>query len=85
MYVYIAFKILSSHFIQMLYDAIHLLGYPNLLRAADLPLISRSTCQLLYKGEITRRMFCAGYVSGGVDTCQGDSGGPLVCDVDGKC
>ncbi|XP_064610534.1 serine protease svh-1-like isoform X2 [Liolophura sinensis] len=59
-------------------------GYPNLLRAADLPLISRSTCQLLYKGEITRRMFCAGYVSGGVDTCQGDSGGPLVCDVDGS-
>ncbi|XP_010220751.1 PREDICTED: serine protease 56, partial [Tinamus guttatus] len=47
---------------------------------AQVPLLSQETCRgALGKELLTSTMFCAGYLSGGIDSCQGDSGGPLVC------
>ncbi|KAL3875620.1 hypothetical protein ACJMK2_033552, partial [Sinanodonta woodiana] len=59
-------------------------NYPNILQSARIPIINESECNTAYKGGITPRMFCAGYMSGRVDSCFGDSGGPLVCDIQGK-
>lgn len=71
-----------------MYFNVHLLfaviGSPNIMKYAEVPIIERSTCRNLYKGALTPSMFCAGYLKGGIDTCQGDSGGPLVCKVRGK-
>ncbi|NXC47441.1 PRS56 protease, partial [Penelope pileata] len=47
---------------------------------ARVPLLSQETCRgALGRELLTSTMFCAGYLSGGIDSCQGDSGGPLVC------
>uniref|UniRef100_A0A663E1P9 Serine protease 56 n=1 Tax=Aquila chrysaetos chrysaetos TaxID=223781 RepID=A0A663E1P9_AQUCH len=47
---------------------------------ARVPLLSQETCQgALGRDLLTSTMFCAGYLSGGIDSCQGDSGGPLAC------
>uniref|UniRef100_A0A8C3BBW6 Serine protease 56 n=1 Tax=Cairina moschata TaxID=8855 RepID=A0A8C3BBW6_CAIMO len=47
---------------------------------AQVPLLSQETCRgALGRELLTSTMFCAGYLSGGIDSCQGDSGGPLVC------
>nr|XP_020845474.1 transmembrane protease serine 5 [Phascolarctos cinereus] len=53
----------------------------NTLQNALVPLISPELCNssCTYKGMITPRMLCAGYLDGHTDACQGDSGGPLVC------
>ncbi|XP_065118186.2 uncharacterized protein [Paramisgurnus dabryanus] len=46
---------------------------------AKVPLLSQTTCRnALGKELLTNTMFCAGYLSGGIDSCQGDSGGPLI-------
>ncbi|KAH8408812.1 hypothetical protein KR009_000569 [Drosophila setifemur] len=50
----------------------------NVLQAATVPIILRSTCMRSYPGMPDSQV-CAGYSAGGVDACQGDSGGPLVC------
>ena len=63
-------------------DFIVFAGYQNLLKSARVPLLADRTCSSLYK-DITRNMFCAGYLEGGIDTCSGDSGGPLVCEING--
>ncbi|XP_071978936.1 serine protease 33-like isoform X2 [Engystomops pustulosus] len=66
---------------------------PQTLQEAQVPLISRETCDGLYHLQsdivnttaiILRDMICAGYKAGGTDSCQGDSGGPLVCSEKGQ-
>uniref|UniRef100_A0A182MU77 Peptidase S1 domain-containing protein n=1 Tax=Anopheles culicifacies TaxID=139723 RepID=A0A182MU77_9DIPT len=52
----------------------------SLLRAVEIPLISRALCNISYDGKIDVAMICAGdYANGGKGTCAYDSGGPLVC------
>lgn len=52
--------------------------FPVRLRQATVPILRRTLCNDLFDGQMTSRMFCAGYVDGGKDACQGDSGGPLI-------
>ncbi|KAJ8955242.1 hypothetical protein NQ318_000268 [Aromia moschata] len=49
---------------------------PDMLHAAEIPVIPREDCERIYGERITRSMFCAG--GGNVDACLGDSGGPVV-------
>jgi trypsin len=56
---------------------------PNELRTVQLPLISSSVCNKVYKNQITDRMLCAGIDRGGKDSCQGDSGGPMTFNDNG--
>lgn len=51
----------------------------DVLRYAQVPILSDSYCAKKYQGYDDSVMLCAGILVGGVDTCQGDSGGPLVC------
>ncbi|NWI44895.1 PRS56 protease, partial [Picathartes gymnocephalus] len=52
----------------------------NVVMEAQVPLLSQETCRgALGKDLLTSAMFCAGYLSGGIDSCQGDSGIPLAC------
>uniref|UniRef100_A0A671LVB8 Peptidase S1 domain-containing protein n=1 Tax=Sinocyclocheilus anshuiensis TaxID=1608454 RepID=A0A671LVB8_9TELE len=51
----------------------------DVVMEAKVPLLSHTTCRsALGKELLTNTMFCAGYLSGGIDSCQGDSGGPLI-------
>ena len=55
-------------------------GSSDVLRTATVPIVDEATCAR--ENGITaaeaRKMICAGYEGGGIDTCQGDSGGPLT-------
>lgn len=53
-------------------------GSPDALHQVTVPIVSNSTCNQSYGGDITGRMICAGLQQGGQDSCQGDSGGPLM-------
>uniref|UniRef100_A0A8C7WQV6 Serine protease 56 n=1 Tax=Oryzias sinensis TaxID=183150 RepID=A0A8C7WQV6_9TELE len=51
----------------------------DVVMEAKIPLLPQNTCKsALGKELVTSTMFCAGYLSGGIDSCQGDSGGPLI-------
>ncbi|XP_047394203.1 serine protease 38 [Sciurus carolinensis] len=52
------------------------------LQEAQLPLIPRALCALLYKysSYILPDMLCAGDIWNVRTVCEGDSGGPLVCE-----
>ncbi|XP_062054451.1 suppressor of tumorigenicity 14 protein [Lepus europaeus] len=47
------------------------------LQKGEIRIINQTTCEDLLPQQITPRMMCVGFLSGGVDACQGDSGGPL--------
>uniref|UniRef100_A0A672MED2 Suppressor of tumorigenicity 14 protein homolog n=1 Tax=Sinocyclocheilus grahami TaxID=75366 RepID=A0A672MED2_SINGR len=54
----------------------------QILQKAEVKVINDTVCNMVTEGQVTSRMLCSGYLTGGVDACQGDSGGPLVCRSD---
>uniref|UniRef100_A0A8C6R806 Suppressor of tumorigenicity 14 protein homolog n=1 Tax=Nannospalax galili TaxID=1026970 RepID=A0A8C6R806_NANGA len=56
-----------------------------ILQKGEIRIINQTTCEGLMPQQITPRMMCVGFLSGGVDSCQGDSGGPLSSvEADGR-
>ncbi|KAK4878344.1 hypothetical protein RN001_010850 [Aquatica leii] len=48
------------------------------LQEVSVPRVTDQACRSAYgSSQITARMICFGFTSGGRDSCQGDSGGPL--------
>lgn len=54
----------------------------QILQKAEVKVINDTICNMVTENQVTSRMMCSGYLSGGIDACQGDSGGPLVCRSD---
>ncbi|XP_072273225.1 serine protease 33-like [Pyxicephalus adspersus] len=68
------------------------LPFPRILQQVMVPLISRESCEQMYRINaayspsqpvIKSDQICAGYQAGRKDACLGDSGGPLVCEANG--
>ncbi|XP_022239631.1 mite allergen Der p 3-like [Limulus polyphemus] len=62
------------------------LGFDNtetssILQQVDVPVVSRKTCQVPLKHNISENMMCAGGEEG-KDACLGDSGGGLMVRID---
>lgn len=56
-----------------------------ILQKGEIRVINQTTCEGLMPQQITPRMMCVGFLTGGVDSCQGDSGGPLSSvETDGR-
>ncbi|KAG8434724.1 hypothetical protein GDO86_012901 [Hymenochirus boettgeri] len=49
----------------------------QILQKAEIRVINQTECNKLLDDQLSLRMLCAGFISGGIDACQGDSGGPL--------
>ncbi|XP_043937025.1 suppressor of tumorigenicity 14 protein [Protopterus annectens] len=49
----------------------------TILQKAEVRIINDTVCNSLMPNQLTSRMMCAGFITGGIDACQGDSGGPL--------
>lgn len=61
-----------------------IIGYPNVLREVDIPIVSNTTCIDSYGASLIQNTnVCAGLATGGKDSCQGDSGGPLFVNDGG--
>lgn len=50
----------------------------QVLRQANVPVVSNDECNAEYGGIITDDIMCAGFLDGTADSCVGDSGGPLL-------
>jgi len=57
------------------------------LKEVQVPVISKHQCsnsRIYGNSRLSRGMFCAGVLSGGMDACKGDSGGPAVTRIKGR-
>ncbi|KAM4651686.1 suppressor of tumorigenicity 14 protein [Discoglossus pictus] len=56
-----------------------------ILQKAEIRIINQTECNKYLDDQLTERMLCAGFLTGGIDACQGDSGGPLSSvEINGK-
>lgn len=42
----------------------------QILQKAEVKVINDTICNMVTEGQVTSRMMCSGYLSGGVDACQ---------------
>ena len=55
------------------------------LAEVDVPVVSNTRCNAVYKGRVPSSNICAGYEQGGKDGCQGNSGAPLTAYTNRGC
>lgn len=42
----------------------------TILQKAEVKVINDTVCNMVTEGQVTSRMMCSGYLTGGVDACQ---------------
>lgn len=42
----------------------------QILQKAEVKVINDTVCNMVTEGQVTSRMMCSGYLTGGVDACQ---------------